>query len=560
MLYKLQLMDTQSGVGCFAAIPGPNLSFTEMISNLQATPMDDYLHEFALQALGKHRPRKVEKLILECVQDKGESDPILTTLLFEACISHERLEKFIPLFDGIALTRLAQHSPSIHIRSYQLKEQTLHRQWIQIFRNNIFHHAPLPAPQKENTKSPFPAPATTVEPTTVHEIRKRLSGNLPPAKPRQPLEETIAHALDALGKVDAFLGPAMAHKAALSPVARLRHWTFNIRIANGRHNNTLQGMQISYGRGLTEQQATASYAMEMAERYSSYASIGSQGVIGCKKDSPLIHATFDELDQKALDPSSLRLEVPYEGQKLWWMSGSTLDENGQPTPILLPIQFVYLFNNCDEQNLFSAFGSTGLASGNTLSEAKVAGLLEAVERDCDATLPFDPKRCFRITSDDPEIKKLLGNYALAGIHVWFMDMTPETGIPCYKAIVSSQRGDINTGSGADLNGKRALISAMTETPYPYPGPPSALAPAGLPIRKLEELPNYSTGGSDGDLMVLEQTLLSNEFAPCYADLTRKDLDIPVVRALVPGLEIISDFDHFSRVSPRLYANYLKMFS
>jgi len=39
------------------------------------------------------------------------------------------------------------------------------------------------------------------------------------------------------------------------------------------------------------------------------------------------------------------------------------------------------------------------------------------------------------------------------------------------------------------------------------------------------------------------------------DISRKDLDMPVVRALVPGLELTADFDRFSRPSLRLLARY-----
>lgn len=559
MLYKLQLMDTQSGVGCFAAIPGPNLSFGEMIAALRTTPMDDYLHEFVLQTLGKHRPRKIEKLIHECLSNATITDPVLTTVLFEACISHERLKKYLPLFSKVDPQKLAQHSPSIHIRSYLLHDQPLHQEWIRVFRDNIYNHTKLAPPDELGLEAPVTNKYNSLN-TPVSTIKKELDGMLPPSKPRQALEETIKTALTALKKADAFLSPAMAHKAALSPIARLRHWSFKIRTTNGRHANTLEGMQTSYGRGFSEERANASYSMEMAERFSSYASIGPHGVLGCKKDSPLVHASHTNLDEPALDPNSLQLEVPYQGQKLWWMQGTTINQQHEETLLLIPIQFIYLFNNCDEQSLFSAFGSTGLASGNTLPEAKVAALLEAIERDCQATIPFDPKRCFRITSEDEEISTLLDSYAFNGIHVWFMDMTSELGIPCYASMVTGKRGDINKGSGSGLNGKAALLSAMTETPYPFPGPPSGAAPENLPIRKLEELPNFSTGSAEGDLMVLEKTLLANKLAPCYAELTRKDLNIPVVRALIPGLEVISDFDQFSRVSPRLFNNYLKMFS
>ncbi len=85
-----------------------------------------------------------------------------------------------------------------------------------------------------------------------------------------------------------------------------------------------------------------------------------------------------------------------------------------------------------------------------------------------------------------------------------MDCTPEFGVPCYKAIVTGRHGDVNKGMGAGLSGPRAAISAMTEIPYPFPGPATREAPAGLPVRVLEDLPDLSTGSAEGDLLVLER--------------------------------------------------------
>ncbi len=194
-----------------------------------------------------------------------------------------------------------------------------------------------------------------------------------------------------------------------------------------------------------------------------------------------------------------------------------------------------------------------------MAEAKVAALCEVLERDSDATTLYDPKRCFRIETDDPEISQLLENYKTDGIDVWFMDVTPELGIPCYKSVVLGQHGDVNKGSGCDLNGKSALVSAMTETAYPYPrsrkrpcSGRSADQKTGRPARLLDRQCRRRPDGSG-------KTLMDNGYRPAYADLTRKDLQIPVTRAIVPGLEIISDFDQYSRVSPRLFNNYLAMF-
>ncbi|MBG0791537.1 MAG: YcaO-like family protein [Desulfovibrionaceae bacterium] len=555
MRYKLQMTDTEFGVGMFAAVPDVNLSFNEMVAHLRAHPFDDYMHEFVLRGFKDFRTRKLAKLIKETMHDKGRSDPALAAVLFEACICHQRQAPLLDLFDGLDPATLLDHTPAIHIRSRLLADQPLHRQWIKLFGNNIFTLAPLPAPE-DGPKPVFTdADLETPPAKTAAQARQELEGTLPPPKERRPLEETIAHAFAVLDKADAFLGPVMQHKASLSPIASLRHWMAKTRTASGSMSNSLEAIQTSYGRGLSRAQADASCSMEMVERFSSYASFGPSGVLKYKGDRPLVRAAFDELDVPALDPNRVRLEVPYAGQKLHWMEGRAPDGSA----VLIPAQFVFLFCNLDEPSLFSALGSTGLASGNTMAEAKVSALTEVIERDADATMPFDPSRCFRIETDDPEVGKLLDGYREDGIDAWFMDQTTELGVPCYKSVVLGKHGDVNKGGGCGLNGKSALVSAMTETAYPYPGPRSGPAPEGLPVRRLEDLPDLSTGSAEGDLMVLEKTLTDSGYPPVYADLTRKDLDIPVCRAIIPGLELISDFDQYSRVSPRLFRNYLALF-
>ncbi len=72
------------------------------------------------------------------------------------------------------------------------------------------------------------------------------------------------------------------------------------------------------------------------------------------------------------------------------------------------------------------------------------------------------------------------------------------------------------------------------------------------------LPNYSTGRFAADLEILENLILANGYRIFYVDLMRKDIGIPVQRAIIPGMELSADFDRFSRVSPRLFSNYLKM--
>jgi len=76
--------------------------------------------------------------------------------------------------------------------------------------------------------------------------------------------------------------------------------------------------------------------------------------------------------------------------------------------------------------------------------------------------------------------------------------------------------------------------------------------------KYEELPNYSSGNVDKDLWILEKLLITNGFNPIYVNLTRKDLDIPVIRVVIPGLEMLPDLDRYSNFNERLFRNYLEI--
>ena len=137
-------------------------------------------------------------------------------------------------------------------------------------------------------------------------------------------------------------------------------------------------------------------------------------------------------------------------------------------------------------------------------------------------------------------------------------MTTEFGVPCYQSFVTGSDGSVVRGAGAGLSGPGALLSALTETPYPYPnGPASAPVPAGLAQRRLEDLPEYRLDSPARNLRLLEAVLISHGHVPVYVDLTRDDLEIPVVRAVVPGLELTADFDVFSRPSVRLFRRYLE---
>ena len=70
---------------------------------------------------------------------------------------------------------------------------------------------------------------------------------------------------------------------------------------------------------------------------------------------------------------------------------------------------------------------------------------------------------------------------------------------------------------------------------------------------------YATKDAAADLKLLETLLLKNNYRPCYVDLTRKDIGLPVVKTIVSGMELLGDFDNYSRVHPELYHNYISLY-
>ena len=375
------------------------------------------------------------------------------------------------------------------------------------------------------------------------------------------MAETIGLATQRLEDLDIFEGPEMRHQKSLSPIALLRKWRFKHSVKNGCLNYTLSSIQTSYGRGLSLEAARVSCLMEMVERCSSFVSVDETGIVGTRHLHPLLHGSRSQLAAKGvdlLDPNRLNLEVPYQDEPLYWIEGEQLTTDGLQS-IWVPVQSVFLFCNLDERSLFSGLGSTGLASGNTVAEARLSALYELLERDNEAVNPYHPSRCFRVYAEDEQIKALLEDYRARGIHLYFQDISPKYGIPGCTCYVVHQDGTVAKGGGVNLNGKRAVLSALTETPYPYPvGSPSLPAPAELPWLAFESLPDFSTDMPDLDLRRVEETLLANGFSPIYVDITRNDLHFPVLKALIPNFELMADFDQFSRISPRLFDNYLKI--
>lgn len=556
MRYHLEYQGTALGTGSFAPLPVEDLGFEEALAYMEDHPNDQFMHQYLLNLAGKFGPNLTGQLIARGMDDH----PCLLALMYEACVLNHRLHPLTERFRGVDLKQLAQYTPLIYLNWSLNQDRDKNAYWLNLFSDNVLRHkqtSPLEPPA-----SPIPFDPDAIErwqsqvvPVTKLFGQEELRASTRGATPTVAPEDTATMAMERLKAAGFKTGREMKHLAGLSPCALQLSWFLAVTVSTGRNHWQLAGTQMSYGKGLHWDQARASCWMEVVERVSAFASFDERGALHYKHGHPIIRGRYGDLKDRSgevLDPNDMPLEVSYENQPLHWVSGTRVNETGEH-PVYVPAQLVFLFCNLDEISLTSGLPSTGLAAGNTLEEAKLQGLLEVIERDAEKVMPYTPERCFVLESHCPSVQRLLQHCRQAGVQV--LDITSEFGLPCYKAFVRAPNGAMFKGCAAHLDGKRAMVSALTELPcHPTWLQPKAI-PEDLGVLRHEHLPNYASGHVAQDLRLLERLLLINGYRPVYINLTRRDLDIPVVKALIPGLELLPEFDRFSPLSLRQFAHY-----
>ncbi len=339
------------------------------------------------------------------------------------------------------------------------------------------------------------------------------------------------------GRLDSFSAGAM-HGCAVS-------WSFERTITAGANRYEVRTMQVAGGKGLDEVSAQASGLAEAVERYSAMVASTPDWPQGYQEHLAIRYGSASDLQAqglRVLDLNTATLTYPYRDQRLHWVNAVLHTEHGQET-VYVPVQMVFLDTNFSEPEVIGN-GSNGFASGNTLPEARLHALLEIVERDGDYTMFYSPARCFRLTSRNREINTLLRLFRTMGVEVEVLDLTTEFGVPTYRVYAQGEGGMVMSGSGAHLDGRIAMTRALCEFAAkliaynanhaaPFTQHPARAAAA----RRYETLPNYSSGNIEQDLVRVESLLRTNGYSPIYVNLTRADWQFPVVRAIVPGLEI-----------------------
>lgn len=335
---------------------------------------------------------------------------------------------------------------------------------------------------------------------------------------------------------------------------------------------------FSGGKGATELEAKVGALCEAVERYC--------GTLA--GDEPVIRESFRGLGDAAVHPAASMLfdERQYAGRARWNAACAPFHRVPEPfdesapadwTPMwslrtgrqrLVPTALLYFNPGSLPQHASLRADSNGNAAGSTLEDAITHGFFELAERDAVALWWYNRTRHPAIDLEsfgDPWITGQPGVYRRLHREVWALDVTSDLGIPAVAAIsrrTDKPAEDIMFGFGAHADPAIAARRALTELgqllpaavgaradgtgyaladphlrqwwqratvasqPYLLPDPgqrPRTAADFGYTPRATLDLGciRSAVARAGLDLLVLDQT--------------RPDINMPVVKVMVPGL-------------------------
>lgn len=322
-------------------------------------------------------------------------------------------------------------------------------------------------------------------------------------------------------------------------------------------------VSIYAGKGATKPQAKASAMMEAFERYSAE----QQGT----DNEKIVLGHFAEMDG-AIDPKSLILPAnsyDVENKDISWVKAVNAANDQE---CLLPSNAVYHpYNPVKDQFLFKS-NTNGLASGNVIEEAVFHGITEVVERD--AWSIFEALRNPKMevdceSTENPLIRDVLVKFQKAGVDIKLVDLTADVKIPTMAAVsddsVLKDPALLTLGVGTHLDPEVAAIRALTEVAQSRAtqihgtreDTTRAVFMRKAGYKRMKRINKHWFGESKGVVNIADiENRAKKSFkedietslkllSECgfdkvlYTDLTRPEIDIPVVRVVIPGMEVYS---------------------
>jgi oxazoline/thiazoline synthase len=228
----------------------------------------------------------------------------------------------------------------------------------------------------------------------------------------------------------------------------------------------------------------------------------------------------------------------------------------------IPTGLLYYFHDAAGDDTFTA-DANGCAAGNTLEEAILQGFLELVERDACAIWWFNRLQRAEIDLDrlgDSYILDLRAQFAATGRSLWALDVTSDLGVPVVVAVLhwkEDARDHVRFAAGAHFDPRVATVRAATElnqilaveqTRHDSSAAKDTGAAAALRLRHNPHLRPHGKAplrrawsskfaGLDRREQIQTCVKLARRFGLDFLvlDQTRPDIQVPVVRVIVPGL-------------------------
>lgn len=346
----------------------------------------------------------------------------------------------------------------------------------------------------------------------------------------------------------------------------------------------------SSGKGTNDLQARVSALCEALERYSGLAQGDEVRIFSLYKEmADAIHPSslllYSETQyaqaesRNVTQPPHLYVPQPFDDtQPIDWTPVWSLTE--QCTKYV-PLAYAYFDVPLLDEHDFCSADSNGCAAGSSLEDAILQGFFELVERDS-ISLWWDnrlSRPAFDLSSlSHPYIAQVHAALASLQREFWVLDITSDLHIPafvCISRLIDSPTEDILLGFGAHFDVQVAVLRAITEMNQSLPAAlrdPNGrrksqsswevawwetvtlasdpyLAPdSAQPLKTPSDYVSLPSDDLRTDVETCVELLRAQDLEMLVLDQTRPDVELPVVRVIVPGMR------HFwARYAPgRLY--------
>jgi putative methanogenesis marker protein 1 len=309
------------------------------------------------------------------------------------------------------------------------------------------------------------------------------------------------------------------------------------------------------GKGATVEESRISAIMEGIERYSSEL-----------HDRKTHLAPYEEMlaRGRVLDPQDLILPKDANVDRLMpWVEAYDIANNRD---IIVPAHAVF---HPLPRNFLPLFrtNTNGLASGNTMEEAIFHALSEVIERDAWSLVEASRDTGATVEKiDDPTCIEMQKKFADAQVEVRVRDITSDIGIPTMAAVADDvllrDPMLLTIGIGTHTSARIAVMRALTEvaqsrlTQIHGAREDTTLAELRKKMgydraKRINaywfkdnghvDYPRIASYDSDDFLtdinFIIEALRQKGLDQVIVFDLTREEIGIPVVRVIVPGLEV-----------------------